>query len=239
VPATNGDIAVPQIENIALDASENIWLSVCDKKVVRIDRPESSPGSDEEPVDIAPQVTLSGFSQQTEDLAFDGAGNLWVTAGGQVLRFDRARLDSSDAGAPDLVLNVATDDAPPVALNANHLAFDVAGNLWLTALTGDTLFEVGKADLDGEGTHSVVPQVHLALASTSVFGRPAFDDAGSLWISLSDGSFGKLTPEQLAVSSSATEPTVPSVVISDLGVSPDALAFFPAASGLPLPSAQP
>jgi len=239
VPPAIGDIIVPRIRNIALDASENIWLSACDKKVLKIDRPESSPGSDEGPVEIAPQVTLSGFSQQTEDLAFDSAGNLWVTAGGQVLRFDRARLDSNDAGAPNLVLDVTTDDAAPSALKANFLAFDVAGNLWLTDVAGVTLFEVAKTDLDGEGTQAAVAKVRLALASSSLLGRPAFDDAGSLWVSLSLGSFGKLTAEQLTVSSSAAEPTVPSVVISGLGLGPDALAFFPAASGLPLPSAQP
>lgn len=239
VPPTNGEIAVPQIKSIALDASENIWLSVCDKKVLRINRPQSSPGSDEEPVDVAPNVTLSGFSQQPEDLGFDSAGNLWVAAGGRVLRFDRARLDENDAGAPDLVLNVATDDASPAALNANFLAFDVAGNLWLTDVVGDTLFEVAKADLGGEGTREAVAKVHLALPSSSVLGRPAFDEAGSLWISLAEDSFGKLAAEQLGVSSTAAEPTLPAVVISGLGVSADALAFFPAASGLPLPSAQP
>jgi|GEM_PF-763815 len=238
-PTTNSGNGVPQIKTIALDASENIWLTACDKKVLRFDHPESSPGSDEEPIALAPNVTLSGFSQQTEDLAFDSTGNLWVAAGGQVLRFDRARLASDDASAPDLALDVTTDDASPSALSANFLAFDVAGNLWATDVAGHALFEIRKADLDGEGTHTVVANARLTLDSSSVLGRPAFDDEGGLWVSLTEGSFGKLTAEQLAVSSSSAEPTVPAVVISSLGVVPDAMAFFPAASGLPLPSAQP
>ncbi|HYQ01244.1 MAG TPA: hypothetical protein VER96_21380 [Polyangiaceae bacterium] len=238
VPATtNGGVGVPQIQSIALDASENIWLSVCDKKVLRIDRPDSSPGSSEEPEDIAPNVTLSGFTKQTEDLAFDGSGNLWVVAGGQVLRFDRARLGANDAGAPDLVLDVTTDDVAPSALFANFLAFDVTGNLWATDVAGHALFEIAKTDLVAEGTHTVVAKAQLALGDESVLNRAAFDDQGSLWISLSESSFGKLTAEQLAVSSTAAAPTVPSVVISSVGA--DSLAFFPAASGLPLPSAQP
>lgn len=239
VPATIDDgVAVPPIKAIALDASENIWLSVCDKKVLRIDRPTSSPGSSDEAVDIAANVTFSGFTQQTEDLAFDAAGNLWVAAGGRVLRFDRDRLDSDDAGVPDLLLDVTTDDAVPVALSANFLAFDVAGNLWASDFAGHTLFEIAKTDLAHEGTNTAVAKVHIALDPASQPRRPAFDGEGALWVSLAEGSFGKLTAEQLAVSSSAAEPTVPSVVIS-LGSSVDALAFFPAASGLPLPSAQP
>jgi streptogramin lyase len=136
-------------------------------------------------------------------------------------------------------LDVTTGEASPTALAANFLAFDVAGNLWLTDVAGDMLFEVAKMDLDGEGTHAVVAKVLLALASSSILGRPTFDDAGSLWVSLSEGNFAKLTAEQLSVSSTAAEPTEPSVLISNQGVGPDALAFFPAASGLPLPSAQP
>jgi len=239
VPPTNGGIAVPQIKTIALDASENIWLTACDMKVLRFDHPDGSPGSDEEPIDLAPNVTLSGFGQQTEDLAFDSTGNLWVAAGGKVLRFDRARLASDDTGAPDLALDVTTDDASPSALSANFLAFDVGGNLWATDVAVHALFEIRKADLDGEGTHTVVAKARLTLDSSSILGRPAFDDEGALWVSLLQDGFGKLTAEQLAVSSSAAEPTVPAVVIAGLGVVPDALAFFPAASGLPLPSAQP
>jgi hypothetical protein len=236
-PTTNGGIALQQIRSLALDASENIWLSVCDKKVLRIDRPDSSPGSNEEPVDIAPNATLSGFTKQTEDLAFDSAGNLWVAAGGQLLRFDHARLTKDDAGAPDLILDVTTDETTPSALSANFLAFDVTGNLWATDVAGHALFEITKTDLAGVGTQTVVAKVRLALGDSSSPRRPAFDGEGSLWVPLSESSFGKLTEAQLAVSSTAAAPTIPSVVIGSVG--PDALAFFPAASGLPLPSAQP
>ncbi|HEY3255830.1 MAG TPA: hypothetical protein VGJ91_17855, partial [Polyangiaceae bacterium] len=222
------------------DASGNIWLSACGKQVLRVDRPESTPGADEEPVDLAASVTLSGFSEQNEDLAFDSAGNLWVAAGGRVLRFDRARLGTSDASAPDLVLNVTTDDSTPQALAANFLSFDLAGNLWASDFAGNALFEIAKADLDEAGTSTVVAKVHVTVDVQAVISRPAFDDEGSLWLSLSAGKFGKLTAAQLAVSSNAGAPTAPSLVIasSDLTYA-DGLAFFPAASGLPLASAQP
>lgn len=119
------------------------------------------------------------------------------------------------------------------------LAFDVAGNLWATDVAARTLFEIAKTDLDQQGTSTIAAKVQLSLDSSFDLGRPAFDDQGSLWVSTAQYSFGKLTAQQLAVSSSAAQPTVPAVVISDVGIGPDALAFFPAASGLPLASAQP
>jgi len=231
---------VPAIKAVALDESGNVWLSACDKRVLRIDRPDATPGANEEPVDIAANVTLSGFSEQNEDLAFDSAGNLWLAAGGQVLRFDRARLGSDDADPPDLVLDVTTEDATPQALAANFLAFDLAGNLWASDFDGNAVFEIVKTDLDNAGTNTVVANVRVTVDVQAVISRPAFDDEGSLWLSLAAGKFGKLSAEQLAVSSSAAAPTTPAFVISssDVGYA-DGMAFFPAASGLPLASAQP
>ena len=231
---------VPAVKAVALDASGNVWLSACNKRIVRIDRPDTTPGADEESIDIVPSVTLSGLSEQNEDLAFDRAGNLWLAAGGRVLRFDHARLASDDADAPDLVLDVTSDDATPQALAANFLAFDVAGNLWAGDFAGNAVFELGKADLDARGANTVVAKVRVTLAVQALISRPAFDAEGSLWLSLSAGKFGKLTAEQLAVSSSAAAPTNPAFVISssDVGYA-DGLSFFPAASGLPLASAQP
>jgi hypothetical protein len=230
----------PKVEALALDSSGNVWLSACGKRVLRIDRPDATPGAAEEPIDIAANVTLSGFSEQNEDLAFDSAGNLWVAAGGRVLRFDRARLVHDDAGAPDLALEVTSDDATPQPLSASFLAFDVAGNLWASDLAAKAVLELDKAMLEQRGTSTVAAKVRVSLDVQALDGRPAFDDEGSLWLSLSAGKFAKVTAEQLAVSSSASAPTVPALVIASPDLS-DAggLAFFPAASGLPLPSAQP
>ncbi|HYP74585.1 MAG TPA: hypothetical protein VER12_01445 [Polyangiaceae bacterium] len=231
---------VPAVKGVALDATGNVWLSACGRQVLRIDWQHATPGAYQAPVDIDANVTLTGFDEQNEDLAFDSAGNLWVAAGGKLLRFDRERLSHNDGAAPDLVLDATTDEVSPQALAANFLAFDVAGNLWASDFDGNAVFEVGKADLDDTGTHTAVAKVHVTLAVQALLSRPAFDDEGSLWLSLTAGKFGKLTAEQLAVSSSPGSPTVPAFVISspDVGYA-DGMAFFPAASGLPLPSAQP
>lgn len=229
----------PAIKGIALDAAANVWVSACGKKVLRINKPTLTADSGT-PQDIEASVTLSGIGLDNEDLAFDSAGNLWLAAEGQVLRFDKARLAADDAGAPDLALSAATDDAVPQALAANFLAFDASGNLWASDFAGNQVFKIAKADLGGSGTASVTAKVHVTVDVQALMSRPAFDDAGALWLSLAAGKFGKLTAAQLGVSSDAGAPTRPAIVISsgDVGYA-DGLAFFPAASGLPLASAQP
>jgi len=156
------------------------------------------------------------------------------------VRFDKARLAHGDTRAPDLTLSVTTSDDPPKDLAANFLAFDAHGNLWALDFAGNGAFEIAKANLVGTGAHTVVSPAHVVLAVQAVLGRPAFDDGGSLWLPLSQGKFGKLTPALLSVSTDAGAPTTPAVVISssDIG-SADSFAFFPAAVGLPLASAQP
>jgi len=100
--------------------------------------------------------------------------------------------------------------------------------------------EIAKADLAGTGTSVAVSPKHLAIDVQAVLGRPAFDDGGALWLPLAKGKFGKLTPALLAVNSDAGAPTVPAIAIASADVVyASGLAFFPAASGLPLASAQP
>ena len=188
---------------------------------------------------MTPAVTLTGVAAN-EDLAFDSGGNLWVADDGKVVRFDKARLAHDDADTPDLILNATTADDPPKDLSANFLAFDAHGNLWALDFAANGAFEIAKASLTGTGTHTVVSPAHVVVDVQAVFGRPAFDDGGALWLPLAKGTFGKLTPALLSVNSDAGSPTTPAAVISspDVG-SADSLAFFPAASGLPLASAQP
>ena len=235
VPAID---CIPQLKGIALDRYGNIWLSGCGKKVVRIDKPAAADRSPEA-IDVEPSVTLTGFATQNEDLAFDTSGNLWVATSDQIVRFDIAPLDPDDADDPDLVLDVTTDDSEPKALTADFLAFDKTGNLWGSDFEGNQIFEIKKADLGGAGSKTAVAVVHISVDILAIMSRPAFDDGGALWLPLQVGTFAKLTPEQLTVSSDAGTPTIPDNIITGSQGYGESFAFFPAPAGLPLASSQP
>ncbi|MEO7035775.1 MAG: hypothetical protein ABI548_17720 [Polyangiaceae bacterium] len=231
---------VPALKGIALDATGNVWLSTCDQQLLQIPSTAfATPTGSDFAQDVAPSVTLSGVTAN-EDIAFDSAGNLWVADDGKVERFDKARLASDDTAAPDLTLSVTTDDTTPKDLTANFLAFDAHGNLWALDFDGNGVFELLKTSLSGSGAHTIATSTHLVLGVLALLARPAFDDGGSLWLPLSTGKFGKLPPALLGISTDAGSPTTPAVVVSSSDVgSADGFAFFPAAVGLPLPSAQP
>jgi ligand-binding sensor domain-containing protein len=229
---------VPAIKGLAVDATGDLWLSTC-KNVLRIPRSAFTVQADLTTRDVDASVTLSGLASN-EDVAFDKAGNLWVAGDGKVSRFDKARLAHDDADAPDLTLSATTDDVTPKDLAANFLAFDKTGNLWALNFAGNAVFEITKADLAGTGTKVAVSPKHVVVDVEGVLARPAFDDGGALWLPLAKGKFGKLTPAWLAVNSDAGSPTAPAITITSADVAyASGLAFFPAASGLPLASAQP
>ncbi|HEY3668582.1 MAG TPA: hypothetical protein VGL19_21430 [Polyangiaceae bacterium] len=229
---------VPAIKGIAVDATGDLWLSTC-KDVLRIASSELTPRPEITTFGVDPKVTLSGLTSN-EDVAFDKAGNLWVANEGKVSRFDKARLAHDDADAPDLTLSVTTDDVTPQDLAANFLAFDKTGNLWALDFAGNAVFEITKADLAGTGTRVAVSPKHVVVDVEAVLARPAFDDGGALWLPLAKGKLGKLTPALLAVNSDAGSPTAPAIAITSADVAyASGLAFFPAAPGLPLASAQP
>jgi hypothetical protein len=115
------------------------------------------------------------------------------------------------------------------------LTFDANGNLWGTDFAGNTLARVAVAELDADGDVTVVSEVSLVLSVTALLNRPAFDDAGGLWISYSNGRLIGLEAATLLISSSTGSPTAPDVVLQGNNIgSVGNLAFFPAAAGLPL-----
>ncbi len=222
---------IPAIRELAFDLEGNLWVSACGGQALRVDAADLTPSS--AAVDVTAAATLSGLTDN-EDLAFDAAGNLWLADSGTLVRFDRARLSTSDSAAADYTI-VPRDSADTQDLAANFLAFDSAGNLWGADFAGNSVFEIAKADLGHTGSRTVVAHVSIVIGVAALFNRPAFDDGGALWLSLSAGHFGALSPTQLRVSSSAGDATTPAVVLAsgDVGYAND-IAFFPAAVGLPL-----
>jgi hypothetical protein len=155
------------------------------------------------------------------------------------VRFNADRLGASDGDAPDLTITLR-DSGDNSDLVIDFLTFDASGQLWGTDFGGNTLARLDDADLQGDGDTTVVAEVSLVLSVTALLNRPAFDDAGGLWISYSNGRLIGLDAATLEISSSGGAPTAPDVTLQggDIG-SVGNVAFFPAAAGLPLYHAHP
>ena len=218
----------PFINHIALDASGNLWASACDNEVHRLAAADlATSGEKTSDVVLSSVVNNSG-------IAFDKAGNLWVAGGPTLVRFDAARLDTSDADAPDLALTITSVTPPKNVLAVDEVAFDKAGNLW--GISGSTVFQLGAADLEGTGDEDVEASVSFTMDVRGLPSTPAFDDGDGLWVGLADGYFGRFSPTQLSAPSKGPGmPVTPSVLISSASISTGLpLAFFPAPAGLPL-----
>ncbi len=228
---------VPAIAFLALDKDGNVYVgSACDKKVFRL-AAESLGASP-----LTPSLELKGFSS-VSGLALDKDGNLWVSDGAahEVLRFDAASLTGASATPSRRVLVKRTDlPADTSTLEPAALAFDKDGNLWSYDFGLNLFFAVPAAELAGTGQRTTNPLVRVTVSVQAVLAGLAFDEGGGLWFPYRAGTFARLSPSQLTVSTGAGAPTVPDTIVtgSSLG-SVKAPAFFPGAKGTPLASALP
>ena len=166
---------------LAFDGAGDLWVSnVTASTVVEYSRAELAAASP------AATVTISGGPQryinQPAGIAFDGAGNLWVTGLGVITRaklaeYSRTELVKSGAPKPVVTIGVA-----PVGGNGTPcgIAFDRAGDLW--GATGSVVTELSKAQL-AKSAASV--QVELSVNSPDGLDGPCgptFDRAGDIWV---------------------------------------------------------
>ena len=140
-------------------------------------------------------VARGGFGA---DLAFDRDGNVWApggtTADSALQRFPAARFATSAAVEPDLELGLAGGACLPLVAG---VAFDAAGNLWVSSPCRDAVLRVDAAGLSVSG--SVTPSLTIAVADPSGI---AFDRAGNLWVaSRMDSHVWRYDAAQLAAGS--------------------------------------
>lgn len=217
---------IPAMRNLALDASGNLWLSVCGDRVLRIASADLKGVGGDKVAD----VEIAGATD-ADGLAFDRQGNLWV-AGTNILRYDAARLTDSIEGDADLIATAMDETAD---LKASNLTFDKAGNLWGTDFGANAVFQLAAADLDATGSKDLTVNVSITIGVLGLLNQSAFDDGNNLWLGLDAGHFGMLSAEQLGESAGPGSPVTPKIVIKSKSI--DSLlpvAFFPAPQGLPL-----
>jgi sugar lactone lactonase YvrE len=124
-------------------------------------------------------ASVAAKTRGSRGMAFDKEGNLWTIGGttvdSTVARYSAASLAVSGTPAPDRKIDVAGTGCIP---NAVHLAFDPAGNLWVSNPCEDKVMRLTPAQLAADG--EVTPEVTLSITNPKGI---AFDSAGNLWVS--------------------------------------------------------
>ncbi len=218
---------IPGPTHLAFDRDGNLWVSLgAAKKVVRL-------APDQLVVSGAPTaaIELSTGDEAPGPLAFDSDGNLWVGTTARLHRFDAGRL-STTLSVPNHSIEPRTGGASDTSLRGpSALAFDAAGNLWGSFFTPNVIARFTPAERNGTGEVQVTPGVQLKIAVSALLDGLVFDEDEGLWTPLSGGTFGRLSPAQLAASGSVT----PEIVLtSDQLNSANDLAVFPAPAFTPL-----
>jgi sugar lactone lactonase YvrE len=128
----------------------------------------------------APAAAVAANTAGSDGLTFDAAGNLWVTgattADPPVARYAAATLDASGDKLPDVVL-----DSPSFAggiPGAKVLAFDSAGNLWVSVVAADKVVKFTPDQLAASGS----PPAAVEMVGIDDPSGLAFDAAGNLWV---------------------------------------------------------
>ena len=221
---------MPGLTSIAFSPAGELYVSsACGQKVTRFATADiAASGSP------TPNLTLTGLAAP-EGMAFDRSGNLWVADSGNktIARFDAARLETPSTDPANLVITPKTPSEGDLA--PNYLAFAGNGDLWASSFGGNVLYRLTSADQAGTGPKTLTPAVQLTLPVDALIEGLAFDESGALWVTLSTGKIGHLSPAQLATSTTGGDPTIPAVIITsaDIG-NAQSLAFYPPATNSPI-----
>lgn len=154
-------------EGLAFDSSGNLWIANADaKRVVKFNASRlaaSTSGPDLTIESKTPGPVINTLD--TNLLAFDASGNLWVVAfGGNVIY----RLTASDQGGSGTkTLTPAIQVSVPVGAVLEGLAFDEGGGLWITYSAGK-FARLSPAQLGTSSTSGSPTTPERIITSTSI-----------------------------------------------------------------------
>ena len=166
--------------------------------------------------DVAIQLDIPGAT------AFDREGGLWAVLGSTVAHYLPDVLGTSGEKTADITITVPTGGVPAISA----IAFDSAGNLWVSALADNKVHRIAAADLRATGTPANLVTISGLAGPASL----AFDATGNLWIA--EGGAGDVVEfalPRLAASTTAAPDVVltaqtPAPVVGPLAA-PSGIAF--------------
>jgi sugar lactone lactonase YvrE len=150
-------------------------------------------------------------------LAFDPAGNLWVSvlAADEVVMFTAAQIAAG--GGPTATVERTGIAAP------QGLAFDRGGNLWIAAHDDDAVVRIDADHLTATAAGSDLAITARTPSGTLTPISLAFDGSGILWVNY-DGTIARLTVSEQA--GTGTKTITPGVLITtDVSTRPLGIAF--------------
>jgi len=210
---------VTAANGMAFDRFGNLWLA--DAYSLKMFEWNSLDKSN-----VLPKVVLN-LKVPTPCLAFDAAGNAWISNGqkiGAISRIPFSVLYASGTPVPDIVLTGSGISG------AQSIAFDANGNLWITQSEKKTVVKLNAAAITKSSTtveadvtimcESKPPAIKMTLSAPKAL---AFDKQGNLWV----GYFGPNVIARIAASEqNASATIIPETQISlTVGVLLHSLAF--------------
>ncbi len=188
--------------SVAIDGSGDLW-ALNESGSTLVEYTPSQIAASGSPM---PAVTISANGTSLDapyGFAFDVSGNLWVANndGNTLVEFTPSQLAASGDPTPAVTISATGSSIG----SPSGVAFDAAGDLWLTNSGNSTLVEFTPNQLAASG--SPMPAVTIS-ANGSSLDAPyslAFDAAGNLWVPNFDSdSLVEFTPHQLASSGDPT-----------------------------------
>jgi hypothetical protein len=224
---------------MAFDVSGNLWV-VNNLGLARLS-PSALLGTGAPAGQVWSTFNWGGVStsfSSPQGLAFDAAGNLWVSvdrgaASSAIYGFNASGL--STTGALYAMQAITTPTSPVPTLNFTRpegMAFDAAGNLWVTQCGSFIgLVSYSKSQLATGGSLGVSPAVQLTSSGCPT--GIAFDNQGDLWFS--SYVFGAGYTYGVSASALTTSGTLtPFQTLTTTGIDFGGISFSPSPAALPL-----
>ena len=166
----------------------------------------------------AASVTVKGPGGK--DVAFDKDGNLWsfgpTTAEAMINRIPASAFASSGTKMADRAINLkGVGCVPPTS----RMAFDAAGNLWVSSPCQKSVVRISAADLAASG--DVTPSV--TLSNIDGVEGIAFDKGGNLWVGAND--LRRYDAAHLSASAATPDLTIHSEVMTAVGLTANGALF--------------